>query len=29
MDFAAVPAHEAFEQFGKRALRAMPAVNKG
>src|ERR1700694_4876062 len=29
MNLAMLFAHEAFQQFGKRALRAMPAINEG
>ena len=29
MDLAMLFAREAFQQFGKRALRAMPAINEG
>ena len=29
MNLAMLLAHEAFQQFGKRALRAMPAVKEG
>ena len=28
MNLAMLFAHEAFQQFGKRALRAMPAINE-